>query len=443
MRPNIFLITIDALRADYILSKDSDIHPFLSYLMDKSVVFEKAVSPACGTPPSFKGLFSEITPSYLYPEHGYKIPNNVDFLPSELQRMGYHTIGVSNNAYLTRIQGYDRGFDDFYDGLGNNKSNAGKKEDVHKKIMNIKNRILSFLDENYEIRLDRGKSIFGRILAKFNKKGYEPAEKINDIAKQYIERYNGEKPLFVWLHYMEVHSPYDLSNEFFGKINEKEIPLWERQWLRHQRHNYNKFSESELSEEDMEKIRTLYKCGIRNADEAIEDFYNFLKEKHLINDIKFVVTSDHGENLSEWDLLTHRSLYNSVLHVPLFIYDGKEKIRVKDVFSTCNLMDLLIDTIDNTPSEESLKEYTGHAISEGAGRKFTIQNKKYKMIKNTDTDETDLYKLVNFKEREIEEISPEDVSQITKLESVLNVHIKKVKDAEKDKIKETLKNIEI
>jgi len=444
MKPNIVLITVDALRADYLIHNNSSTHPFLSSLMDKGIVFEKAVSSAGGTSPSFKGLFSELSPNHLRADYFYSIPRNVEFIPSELKKMGYHTIGVSNNPHLTRMQGYDRGFDDFYDGLSENKENKNEEEkDLQSKINDIRKKTLSFLDENLDVRLDRCKYLFGNVLALLNSRGYLPAEKINHIAKQFINNYNGDKPLFVWLHYMEVHSPYNLSNEYFSKINEKQIPLWERQWLRHQRHNFRKFSESELTEGDMEKIKILYKCGIKNLDEKIEDFYDFLDKKNLLKGTKFIVTSDHGEYFGEWDFLTHRFLYNSVLHVPLLFYDGDDKKRVKDVFSTFNLMDLIIDIIDDKSIDKSLREYTGHAISEAGGRTFTIQNKNYKIIKNTDTDETDLYKLVNFKEREIEKISPDDVSEITKLENILNEHIKKIKNAEKDKIKGTLKNIKI
>ncbi len=443
MKPNIFLITVDALKADYILSKNSVIHPFLSSLMDESIVFEKAVSPAGGTAPSFKGLFSELSPNHLHSEHGYNIPKDVDFLPAQLQQMGYHTIGVSNNAHLTRIQGYDRGFDVFYDGLGENKNQEEKQEDVQKKTRDIKRWIMSFLDENLDIRLDQCKSIFGRVLAKFNTRGYKLAESMNDIAKRYIENYEGDKPLFVWIHYMEVHSPYTLSESYFSKINEKPIPLWERQWLRHQRHSYRRFSESELTDEDMEKIKTLYKCGIRKVDEAIEDFYNYLDKKNLLNDSKFIVTSDHGENLSEWDMLSHRSLYNSVLHVPLLIYGGDEKKTVKDVFGNLDLMDLVLDSIDKNRTDRSISEYTGDGISEVGGRTFTIQNNDYKIIKNIESNEIDIYRLVDFKEKEIENISSEDLSQIKKLEKKLADHIQKIKSSEKSKIQKALKDINI
>jgi glucan phosphoethanolaminetransferase (alkaline phosphatase superfamily) len=60
---NVALITVDCLRADHLpmYGYDRDTAPFLDDLASKSVVFENAFAAGCGTPASFRSIFSSTT----------------------------------------------------------------------------------------------------------------------------------------------------------------------------------------------------------------------------------------------------------------------------------------------------------------------------------------------------------------------------------------------
>ncbi|MFW6173774.1 MAG: sulfatase-like hydrolase/transferase, partial [Elusimicrobiota bacterium] len=209
MKPNIFLVTIDALRSDYIYRKHGNLHPFLSSLMKESLVFENAISPGPATAPAFPGLFTDMT--HLEARKGKgkfnEIPSRATFLAERFRENGYFTAGFSNNAHLTRIQGYDKGFDHFYDGLGDEGS-----DEKSNKSLNLKNKIIDILENSFEFKFRRGKHVIGPLLSLINERGYERFPSMLKKIQSFLDDYSKDKPLFLWAHIMEVHSPYDLPS---------------------------------------------------------------------------------------------------------------------------------------------------------------------------------------------------------------------------------------
>lgn len=183
MKTNIFLVTIDALRSDYIYRKDGDLHPFLSSLMDESLVFENAISPGPPTIPAFPGLFTDITPLEARKGEGQfnEIPPEGTFLAERFREKGYYTAGFSNNAHLTRIQGYDKGFDHFYDVLGDEDRNEESNNPS-----NLKNKIIDILENSFVIKFRRGKHVIGPLLSLINERGYERFPSIFNIKDSHL-----------------------------------------------------------------------------------------------------------------------------------------------------------------------------------------------------------------------------------------------------------------
>ena len=374
MKPNIFLITIDALRSDYIYKKNENLHPFISELMDKSIVFKNVISPGPATATSFPALFTDLSPLEARKGEGRfnEIPPQTTTLAEKFKNLGYYTAGFSNNAHLTRIQGYDRGFDHFFDGIKN-------KEKSSEESLKIKKKIVKSLKNSLDPKFKRGKFIIGPILALLNERGYEPFTNLLKRIKKFMKSYSGDKPLFLWTHLMEVHSPYNLPSIHFSEIGEKTIPNWEQQWLRHKRHNSDCYDGNYLFEKEMEKIKVLYRCGIKDVDTNLRLFFDYLKENGYLENGCFTITADHGENLGEHGLTTHSYIYNSVLKVPLIVHDGIDKGSINEIFSNSDLGQLLMDHSKGHSIKERIKKYSKPVISEREGDIFSIQNKKYIM----------------------------------------------------------------
>lgn len=436
MKPNIILITVDALRADYAYGQKNT-HPFLTSMMEKSVIFSRAISPAPSTTQTFRCLFTNMYPNEDIQTSGskYNIPGHAEFISNRFRDLGYFTAGFSNNANLTRLQGYDRGFDYFYDGLEKSgDSDEGEiKSETDKTPM--KKKFLTFINKHMDVNLKFGKRFFGRLMGLFFYSGYESSRSLFGRIKKFMSKQDKEKPLFLWAHMMEVHSPYNLSMDLFDKIGEKRIPNWERQWLRHVKHHNIHVSESGLSDNDIKKIKRMYKCGIREVDDILKGFFQFLEKNNILDNSIVIITSDHGENLGDWDLLSHRDIYNSVLHVPLIVWNGKERGKIDTVFSNKDLIEFTKCVIDSGKVKTCAGKFDKPTISEARreGRiLYSIQDNKIKVIMDECENEAICYSLKDTKE---ESKIPSDYNDDTiRLKKNLLNHIRSMKNKEKDKI---------
>lgn len=77
-----------------------------------------------------------------------------------------------------------------------------------------------------------------------------------------------------------------------------------------------------VSAEDVAQIRSLYKGALAAIDNALGQFFSFLKKKDLWNSATIVVTADHGEDLFEFAGIQGHGDHlagENVLRVPLFI----------------------------------------------------------------------------------------------------------------------------
>ncbi|MFW6040694.1 MAG: sulfatase-like hydrolase/transferase [Thermoplasmatota archaeon] len=443
MKPNVIFITIDALRADYTYNHPS-VHPFLNRLMDRSMVFKRAISPSGATNRTFKALFTDQYPfdNISSDPPYFHISQNAEHLTNKFRNVGYYTMGFSSNANLTRVQGYDRMFDYFYDGLGEEKETSTdfQQTEIQSILKSTFKRILESFDWESKIK----KKLVGKYMSYTLDSGFECSESLVKKAKNQMEMRKKDQPLFLWLHMMEVHSPYNIPRTLFREIDEKPIRNWERQWLRYEKHNNARVSESELTDEDMDKIKTMYKCGIRYVDSLIENFFKYLKRNGFLDDCLFVITSDHGENLGDWDLLSHRKLYNSNIHVPLIIHNGSDQKEYNQTFDNYRLLNLLYKLSQGDNLQNSIQEFFRPAISESGMKEtmnFAIQDEKYKIVINKGDSEKEYYRLENMVEKDL--IENEDLKNINELENTLINHIRRQQNQERRKIDEVIKKINI
>ena len=128
-KPNVVVVVIDTLRADHLpfYGYPKDTAPFLSKLAAQAVVFDKAYAASSWTAPATASIFTS-----LYPfQHGVvmglaaqmrlirkypqikinRIPEDMTTLPEVFRQGGYRTFGFSDNANISRRQGFEQGFD--------------------------------------------------------------------------------------------------------------------------------------------------------------------------------------------------------------------------------------------------------------------------------------------------------------------------------------------
>jgi arylsulfatase A-like enzyme len=269
--PNVLLISIDALRADHLSCYGYDRHtsPALDKLAAQGTRFSNAFVNTQGTPPPHTTLLSS-----LYQENhrvgiesdfaaGRSIPSGVQMVQEIFAGAGWHTMAVTGGGYMSSQFKFSRGFDEYID-------------------------LARGVDQGTEFLLEyvRGPVEAGR-------------------------------PVFVFLHTYEVHSPYDppegfrqLFGEHSGAVRATSEALLEIQ----------KEAAEVLTREDFKYLESLYDGGIRYTDEVIGRLLVSLETLGFLNNAIVVVTSDHGEEFGEHGGVLHGgTLFEELLHVPLII----------------------------------------------------------------------------------------------------------------------------
>lgn len=277
--PNVVLLSVDSLRADYIgaVGGSSNIAPRINELADDSVIFERAYAQGCGTRRSMAALLTGAYPNMYGGISQIERPT----LAGELRSAGYRTVGIHSNPYLSQFYGYDRGFDSFNGyllprNIGENTGNS---------------RIRSYLVRIYRI---------------LNRTPYEPASVINRDIFSTISEYPDGGPLFLWAHYMDPHGPYQEKKSYVHKY------ISEVRW--------NRAIRGQTKKGDTENLERAYRAEVRRTDSAIGEVIDRLKQQGLYDDSYVIVCGDHGEGFDEHGFYGHPAkFYEEVLRVPLII----------------------------------------------------------------------------------------------------------------------------
>jgi len=130
-------------------------------------------------------------------------------------------------------------------------------------------------------------------------------------------------PLFLWVHLLDPHSPYDPGPELEAKVLAgvpHPTPLPER--LRHE----FVAGEPAPSAADLEVIRALYRGDVERTDRALAPLLERLRATASGEREAFtLLTADHGEQLGEHnDYVGHTAwLHEEMLRVPFLVHNSR------------------------------------------------------------------------------------------------------------------------
>jgi arylsulfatase len=297
--PNLVLIAIDSLRADHLGSYGygRPTSPHIDTLARSGTRFEHAYAPSSWTLPSVASLFTSQLPS----EHGARAWMNpvalgMPALAGILRRAGYRTIGVSGNfVHVSRATGLARGFE-------------------------VWERLLFHLDVGEDdplLVLDRRDG--GRVGVRA-----PSAEEVNAAVLAHLPA-AGERPLFLFVHYMEPHSGY--------APREPHRSAFARDSAAHARGEpatseyVTALSRGERTADAGERQRLvdLYDAEIAVVDEAIGALLDALRQRGYTDDLVVTVVADHGEEFADHRGYFHGvTLHRESLRVPLVIRDFRD-----------------------------------------------------------------------------------------------------------------------
>jgi arylsulfatase A-like enzyme len=308
-RPNVIVLLVDTLRADYLGSSGfpGEISPNLDRLAGESVVFDNCYANAPWTPPSVATLFTSLYPQVhglnRFTDHQFRDPNSGALrgsvltddavtLAEALRDAGYQTAAFVANPWLRSELGLGQGFD-FYDDGSVSKT--------------------------------------------------APATLLTVAAREWLEERPRDRPFFLYLHFMDVHEPYDSPREDFDA-------LWNGLFDGDERLVDSlppKYLETRPSWADdglrmrLAYWRARYAAGVRLFDRRVAGLLGFLRESGLLDTSYLVLTSDHGEELYEHRGWSHGdSLYEHQLRVPLIVRPPRASSS-RHVQSHVRLVDLM------------------------------------------------------------------------------------------------------
>ena len=347
-RPNIILITIDALRSDHLgfMGYQKEVSPNIDVLSKESTVFTRAFATGPSTPHSFPGI---LTSTYPLDYQGSEKMEKPRVLISEvLKKQGYITAAFHSNPYLSDYFGYNQGWDFFEDitfsgdmeeALENRKGNL-----IQKKFLAKVFGELTFIPF-YELFFRAAYWLYKRISPRSNYK--VKAAAINQLARDFISYVKEEKkPIFIWIHYMDVHGPYLSLESYYQDKPPSYLEFISRCIVSFSSYFQKKPSRKFLKNYS-KKIIDLYDQSIKYVDQQLGKLLEFFKKENVYQNSIICLTSDHGDEFWEHGGTAHNpKLYNELLQVPLLmkIPELKNRIIEKKV-SLIDLSSTLCDLV--------------------------------------------------------------------------------------------------
>jgi arylsulfatase A-like enzyme len=430
-RKSIILITVDCLRADHcgFMGYPRPTTPFLDNLAAESFVFPAAIVAGVPTYYSFPAILASRYPMTLGRELlGLAVDEKN--LASACKENGYVTAFFgAGNPYLSASFGYDFGFDTFRDflddeftPLSNHDIDAPKSGwvgSVNRTLASVSHKIPGMgaaYDELYFQYCQRWVASPPASLDALRR--FPAADVIVDEAGSWLAS-AGEKPFFLWLHFMDPHSPYYPTERGLEIFGENELTPSRARYL----NAYWNRSDigSERLRRHREAVVEMYDAGIRWVDAQVARLIETLRGFKLWDNCVLAFTADHGEQFLEHDSRYHApSLVEELIHVPLIVrVPGVRKKSVSsNPFSLLHLAPTLLAATEvPVPAEfqgqnqwKHLQEGTAWdapAISEcvagctnpfrpgqrRGARLLAVREERYKLVLNFDTQTDCLFDL--------------------------------------------------
>jgi arylsulfatase A-like enzyme len=306
-RPNIVLISIDALRPDHLgaYGGPPGLTPNLDAFAKEAALYNAAYAAAPWTLPSFGTIFTSRPPSECglkssategcdWYTHRARLPESVPLLSERLHDAGYVTAAELTNPFLAEQRGWARGFDYF------------RNED----IPNVHTLVTS--------RTAR-------------------AETVTENARLWL-RLNARGPFFLWVHYLDPHAPYD-SPETPSELRARYPDEWDTGWEYWCDHREEMPRDVQMQYAEFR--RAMYAEEVRYADRWFGALMKDLRRTAGYQRSLVIVTSDHGEELFEHEGFDHgHSMHEELLWVPLLVKWPEGRGRARRVGTTVGLIDL-------------------------------------------------------------------------------------------------------
>ena len=276
---NVLLVTVDTLRADHLSAYGYPrvTSPNIDELATRGVVFDVAFTYWPKTRGSFAALFTGLYAS----QHGLTVrerdlPDFNQTLAETLRDAGYRTAAALDNGNLDAALGFAQGFD------------------IYEQTWHVK-------DSDELSRTDT----------------------ITRFGESFLASSDDERPFFLWLHYVNPHTPYEPTDEALAHFRDDGVIPRGPELARVTGYygGVNKKHVAVDGENYWGDYVDRYDAEILVSDEHVGRVLKALDESEHAGTTLVVFTSDHGESLGEHDYYFDHGLdlFNPSLRIPLIL----------------------------------------------------------------------------------------------------------------------------
>lgn len=374
---NLIIVTIDTLRADGLGCYGNSLvkTPVLDRLIAQGSLFLDASAEVPITNPSHCSLFTGCYPySHGVVNFGYRLTPDKWTLTQGLRARGYRTAAfVSGFSLVARVSGLERDFEVYDDRWSNEQQ-----------------------------RTDR------------------PAGEATDAALTWLDSI--QQPFVLWLHYFDPHKSYSPPKEYglmyldeYAPATTTTPPLLRAQsgpaLTAPPRNGVKPRPDDSVIDNNWRR----YLGEISYVDSQLNRLITYLIERRLWSDTALLITADHGESFGNDYWFRHVDrVYQSLLHIPLFMYLPHRKTpqliewstRMIDVAPTlaewfdldygdCDGHSLLSNLTNEVPPPplNSFALAPGRKVPWSQGTLHSVRDDQWKLIRYEDERRAELFNL--------------------------------------------------
>jgi arylsulfatase A-like enzyme len=347
-RPNVVLISIDALRADHlgVYGNDPAVSPRIDALARQGLVFGQAVAQGSSTVPSVTSFLTSLHPTEVGILTGREwiLDEARVTLAEAMQVAGYRTQAYVTNGHLVPSRGYAQGFDGYV------APEPGRPYGLDRLRAETALAGLACRNEVFLCDLfDGGYALlFDRFLVMENEGG-----RVNDRARRFI-RLHGDEQFFLWLHYMEPYAAYRPRQAFGGLP--AAVDASREEFLRAWQPSDKTVPFVHRAADDA-ALLALYDGEILDVDRWVGGIWDEIEAQGLADRTLLVITADHGDEFGEHGDFGHgHTVYQDLDWVPLIFVGPQVGQPGRVVETPVPLLDLMPTLLDvaRAPQPEPL-----------------------------------------------------------------------------------------
>lgn len=337
---DVIFVVLDSARKDRVsaFGGDRETTPALDDVASEATTYENALVPAPWTLPSHCSMFTGLYPSEHGVTNGFTDRNlqlspEIPTITELLAGRGYATAGFSNNPWVGKLSGLNRGFDRFVEW-----DLEISQEDPSAEYT-LSDRAYSKLHTWMGRAASQPQVVLKRRFFTSN---------LVDRARRWITD-TADRPSYTFMNLMEAHSPYYPPKSAFRELGLETPGLTEPRTLNARLLAYI-LGKSDLAPEHRERVMEYLDASLRYQDGQLERLVSDLRSRGLYDDALIVICADHGKTLGEYDRDATPPHYTRDINVdvPLLIKwpNQRRGEHVETPVELVELFDVIRDSVD-------------------------------------------------------------------------------------------------